>query len=98
MDQSSLFYESLTALEKEYWQALHDLFQRVNPRRPEKGIQALLLRARQQAQAHKISLELALAQILKDATERTERRLQLLNQCTLPVKEPLGPDEKKDRI
>lgn len=80
------FYQTLSPLEKEYWHKLDSVFQQVQPQKPEKGIQALLIRARQMAASENIPLEQALQCILQDATERTARRVQLLNQCALKPK------------
>lgn len=80
---SNDFYQTLNPLEKEYWHQLDSVFQQVQPQKPEKGIQALLMRARQRTVTEKIPLEQALQRMLQGARERTERRVQLLNQCAL---------------
>lgn len=77
------FYETLSPLEKKYWEALYALFQRVQPAKPEKGIQALLIRARKLVEEQGLSPEAALERILREATERTNRRVELLNRCAL---------------
>lgn len=77
------FYETLSPLEKKYWEALYALFQRVQPAKPEKGIQALLIRARKLVDEQNVLPEAALERILREATERTDRRVELLNRCAL---------------
>ncbi len=80
---SSDFYQTLSELEREYWHRLDALFQQVQPQQPEKGIEALILRARRQAEAEGISLAEALAQVYAGAAERTRRRVELLSRCNL---------------
>jgi hypothetical protein len=77
------FYHSLHPLERDIWHKLHDLFQLVEAARPEKGIRVLILRARKLAATQGLPLETALTETLAGATERTHRRMALLNQCTL---------------
>ncbi len=77
------FYQTLNPLERDYWQAFDLLFQRVQARKPEKGIQVLLLRAREQAEQQGLPLAAVLSDTLQAATERTERRIALLSQCAL---------------
>lgn len=81
------FYQTLSPLEKEYWHQLDSLFQQVQPQEPEKGIQALLMRARQKTVTDGIPLEQALQDILQGAKERTERRVLLLAQCALKTQQ-----------
>lgn len=83
-DEIATFYRSLNLLEQSYWQQLYDVFQLVQPQKPEKGIKALIIRARALADNENISLEAALQSILEGATLRTENRVKLLNQCKLP--------------
>ncbi len=82
MDVSGI-YETLSPLEKVYWAQLEALFRRVEARRPEKGIVALIFRARALVAHQNIPLEQALADTLEGATQRTERRIALLKQCPL---------------
>lgn len=79
--------EPLTPLERDYWQKLHALFARVNPQKPEKGITALLERARKEVATGKPEAQ-ALAEMYAAAEERTERRIALLNTCALKSDEP----------
>jgi hypothetical protein len=79
------FYHSLHPLERETWHQLHELFQLVQPRKPEKGIRSLILRARALADTQALPLEIALAQTLASASERTHKRVELLNQCALKI-------------
>ena len=82
------FYQTLSPLEQSAWKRLHAIFQNVHPQKPEKGIKALILRARETARQQNIALEIALETILAGATERTERRVQLLQQCRLQAVHP----------
>ncbi|WP_303674171.1 hypothetical protein [Vampirovibrio chlorellavorus] len=77
------FYTTLSPLEKAYWAQLEALFKRVDARKPEKGIIALIFRARALADQQNIPLEQALADTLEGATQRTERRIALLQQCAM---------------
>ncbi len=77
------FYQSLSPLEQSAWHRLYAVFQCVQPQKPEKGIKTLILRARDMASQQNIALAIALESILAGATERTERRVQLLKQCRL---------------
>jgi hypothetical protein len=79
------FYNSLHPLERETWHQLYEVFQLVQPRKPEKGIRCLILRARALADTQALPLETALAQILASASERTYRRIELLNRCSLKI-------------
>jgi lysine/ornithine N-monooxygenase len=63
------------------------LFAQVSARQPEKGVKALILRARRQARQTGLPLETVLDQVYQDAVERTERRIQLLQRCELKQKE-----------
>lgn len=89
------FYETLSPLEKKYWESFYALFQRVQPAKPEKGIQALLIRARKLVEEQNILPEAALERILREATERTDRRVELLNQCAL--KSDKSPETLKEK-
>jgi hypothetical protein len=73
----------LTPIEQEFADKLQTLFARVQPQKPEKGIAALLKRARNKAKQTDQPMELILEEIYKAAVERTERRIQLLSQCSL---------------
>lgn len=73
------FYESLSSLERDYWDQFMTVFQQVDPKHPERGIQALIQRAR----ASELPLEEALTQELTAATERTTRRVALTQACNL---------------
>ena len=79
----SVFYNSLSQIEQEYWHQLADLFQLVNPQKPEKGIQSLILRARKSSRDNQSSLEQELGAVFQGAKERTLRRVALLNACQL---------------
>jgi len=79
----SVFYNSLSQIEQEYWHQLADLFQLVNPQKPEKGIQSLILRARKSSGDNQSSLEQELDAVFQGAKERTLRRVALLNTCQL---------------
>lgn len=83
MEETLHFYQSLNALEKEYWHRLYEIFQRVNPQKPEKGIRTLITRARQSALLNQVPLDIALQDVLQGAIERTNRRVELLNRCSL---------------
>jgi len=80
---SSDFYSQLSPLEQTYWHKLTDLFQLVDPQKPEKGCQTLILRARQASVKNESSLETELESIFQGAQERTLRRVALLGTCTL---------------
>lgn len=80
------FYQSLNPLEKIYWKKFDILFKKVSAQKPEKGIYTLIERARKIAKTEHIPLKLALEKMLEGATERTERRIALLNQCDLKFK------------
>jgi hypothetical protein len=80
------FWESLLPVEKNYWEQWMELFSRVHPQKPEKGIQTLILRARVLSQAQNIPLEEALSITYLGSKERTERRLMLLgNACKIAL-------------
>jgi hypothetical protein len=81
---STAFYESLSALERTYWHKLAELFQLVNPQKPEKGIQALISRARKASAENQSSLADELETMFQAAKERTLRRVKLLSRCQLP--------------
>jgi hypothetical protein len=83
-DEYAEFYLSLSTLEQSYWQRLQTLFQLVQPQKPEKGIKTLILRAREQAASQNSTLEIALEQIFEGAAQRTQNRVKLLQQCSLP--------------
>lgn len=74
---------SLTPLEEEYRLRLLDLFSRVNPQKPEKGIRPLILKARQRMETDGLSEAQALEEMYQAALERTERRIRLLSSCQL---------------
>lgn len=78
--------------EAAFCERLSVLFALVSPQKPEKGIRALLARARALAEAEGIVLSLALEQTYEDAEKRTHARLQLLGQC----KPGFGPTEPED--
>ena len=81
---SSDFYSALSPVEKAYWHKLAEVFQLVNPQKPEKGIQALILRARNAAAENQSPLENELESMFQGAKERTLRRIELLSRCQLP--------------
>lgn len=81
---STAFYESLSELERTYWHKLAELFQLVDPKKPEKGIQALILRARKASAENQLPLADELKSIFQAAKERTLRRVELLSRCQLP--------------
>jgi|GEM_PF-2178045 len=78
------FYQTLSPVEQIYWHKLAEVFQMVSVQKPEKGIKALLLRARVDALTSGVSLEEALKAVYQGARERTERRVALLSRCQLP--------------
>ena len=80
---NSVYYQTLSPLEQAYWHRFHDLFQLVQPQKPEKGIRTLIARAQRHAEQHGVSLAEALEQSYLGASERTHKRLQLLQQCPL---------------
>ncbi len=82
--------DTLSPLEREYRQKLLDLFSLVNPRQPQKGVQALLTRARERVLAEGIPPEQALTEMYAGAEARTMRRVALLNACTLKGTGPGG--------
>ena len=55
----------------------------VHSQKPEKGIRALLMRARQRVESEGVPHEQALEEIYQGAVVRTERRIELLNRCNL---------------
>ena len=77
------FYSDLSPLEQTYWHKLADLFQLVDPQKPEKGCKALILKARKNTLAKVSALETELELIFQGAQERTLRRVALLGMCTL---------------
>ena len=77
------FYTTLSPLEKAYWHKLADVFALVNPQKPEKGLIAIIQRAREEASSKEEALELVLERHYQGAKERTERRLLLINNCEL---------------
>jgi hypothetical protein len=79
------FYESLSS--QRYWHKLADLFQLVQPQKPEKGCKALILKARQASIENQSSLEMELAIVFQGAEERTHRRVGLFGHCK-PFKKP----------
>jgi hypothetical protein len=79
---TSIFYESLTEIEKLYWNKLEDLFQMVKPKKPEKGLQALISKARSISVENNMQYEQALEDVFQGAKERTLCRVKLLNQCS----------------
>lgn len=78
------FYDSLSPIEKAYWHKLAELFQMVNPQKPEKGIEALILRARKASKQNGSDLEQELEAVFLGAQERTLRRVKLLSACQIP--------------
>jgi hypothetical protein len=80
---SSDFYKALSPIEKEYWYKLFELFQLVNPQKPEKGIETLLLRAQKAALQNGSAIEKELETIFQGAHERTHRRLERLRSCKI---------------
>lgn len=81
---STTLYESLSELERTYWHKLAELFQLVEPQKPEKGIQALILRARKASAENQSPLTDELETMFQAAKERTLRRVELLNRCQFP--------------
>lgn len=81
---SSSFYSTLTDLEKTYWHKLSEVFAQVQPQQPEKGIEALIQRARKAALEKGTDLAIELEYQFRGASERTRRRLELLGACQLP--------------
>ena len=80
------FYSDLSALEQTYWHKLADLFQLVEPKKPEKGCKALILKARKSSLEKQSSLEAELELIFRGAEERTLRRVALFGNCQLKNK------------
>lgn len=78
------FYNTLIDIEKLYWHKLDGLFSLVNPQKPEKGIKAIITRARMAALKDQQPIEQHLEKLFSEAEERTRRRLVLLSQCQLP--------------
>lgn len=75
--------EPLSPLEEEYREKLLVLFARVQPQKPEKGVQALLARVRKRVREEDIPEARALEEMYRGAVERTERRVRLLESCRL---------------
>lgn len=75
--------EPLNELERRFAEKLQIVFAQVHPQKPEKGIAALLKRARIQASKTHQPLEEILETLYQGAVERTERRIQLLSQCSI---------------
>ena len=90
-DDDRTFYNSLSELEQHYWHELHQVFQLVQPQKPGKGCKAIILRARRLALADQLPLEHCLQQQLEGATQRTHKRLALLNRCPLAQSSTLNP-------
>lgn len=86
----SPYYQSLSPLEKTYYNYFWSLFLRVDAAQPEKGIRSLLKRARLKADKdnREQDLQTYLALELSDATERTEKRLALINNNPCPLTKP----------
>jgi lysine/ornithine N-monooxygenase len=83
--------EPLTELEKCFVDKLHKVFAQVHPQKPEKGVAALLKKAREQAAQSNQSLAEILETLYQGAVERTERRIKLLSQCDIQSRnEPLS--------
>ena len=76
-------YESLSPIEQDYWHRFNDLFALVEAKQPEKGILALIQRAKVQATSKNLPLESALSAEFKAAEKRTQRRLALLQSCSI---------------
>ena len=75
-------------LEQAYREKLLELFKRVDPKKPEKGVRTLIQRARAKAANEGIAPERALEEIYRDAETRTLRRLELLSSCPLQKPPP----------
>lgn len=75
--------DNLDPLEAEYRDKLLALFQRVQPRVPDKGIRTLLARARKRMADEGLPQALVLEEMYRGALERTERRVRLLERCPL---------------
>lgn len=87
----SAFYDSLSEVERDYWHQLAELFQLVTPQKPEKGIETLILRARKASAQKQTPLAHELEVVFQGAKERTLRRVELLNACSLPQYFDKGP-------
>ncbi len=74
--------EHLSDIEKLYWQKYLDLFALVEAKFPEKGINTLFSRAKALTKEG-LNYETALSKTYLGAKERTERRINLLNSCTI---------------
>lgn len=83
---TEIAYEQLNNVEQQYWDKWMQLFLKVDPKHPEKGIVTMIKRARAYAEKEKISLEQSLSKFYKESEERTERRMYLLSLCS--VKQP----------
>jgi len=81
------FYSDLSPLEQTYWHKLAELFQLVDPKKPEKGCKALILKARKSSLEKVSSLETELELIFQGAEERTQRRMSLFGNCKLKNKD-----------
>lgn len=81
-----MLFDDLNPAERLFIERLAQVFAMVNPQKPEKGMMALLTRARQLAKETGQPLELVLEEVYQGAKERTERRVQLLSQCSLQVR------------
>ncbi len=75
--------EPLSPAEQAFRDRCLKLFSRVDAENPDKGIAALLERAKSRAKESSIPYETALDQIYQEAEERTERRIELLMQCAI---------------
>jgi hypothetical protein len=73
----------LTPLETEYTQKFLDLFALVDASRPEKGINAILTRVREEVALTGQPLAPVLEKHYHAAKQRTLRRLVLIKQCSL---------------
>jgi hypothetical protein len=71
----------LTPLETEYTQKFLDLFALVHASRPEKGINAILTRVREEVALTGQPLAQVLQKHYQAAKQRTLRRLALTKQC-----------------
>lgn len=82
--------------ERLYRDRFFRLFEAVVPRHPEKGVRAMLARARAQAQQYDISLAEALEDQYRQAEIRTQRRVALLSDCKLPIEKTFREGDSTD--
>lgn len=86
-------FDDLSPSETMFMERLARVFSLVNPQKPEKGLVALITRARNLAKETGRPLEDILEEVYQGAKERTERRVHLLSQCRLQARNDSKPPD-----